>query len=411
MKTTSTILVLIIFTVLFQMVASGQCATDTVHQHLMQTDSLYARNFSILKSQVNGAIKSETVNKFHSTVYTIPIVVHVIHVGEPVGTGSNISTAQIQQAIVGLNNRFRNIIGNGVDVEIEFCLASVDPNGNQTSGINRINGTVLPRYAAHGISLFFNNCDAPSEDSVKDLSKWHVADYYNVWVVNKICQNFNGYVGYANYPNGGPYDGTVIASWAMDSLDATLAHELGHGFFLYHTFEGDGYNLNCPVDTNCTLDGDNICDTPPHKVADCGSINPCTSSGIWNNSRYNYMSYCSLKTLFTLGQKNRMRSTAIVYPRLSLLSSQGCGIVGINNINEDSIVYFYPNPFNDNLRITRNTNETLDISLYDVTSRKIFNQSFTNTTLINTEQLAKGLYLYEVRNRNRVIKKGKVVKN
>ena len=75
MKTTSTILVLIIFTVLFQMVASGQCATDTVHQHLMQTDSLYARNFSILKSQVNGAIKSETVNKFHSTVYTIPIVV------------------------------------------------------------------------------------------------------------------------------------------------------------------------------------------------------------------------------------------------------------------------------------------------------------------------------------------------
>ena len=123
------------------------------------------------------------------------------------------------------------------------------------------------------------------------------------------------------------------------------------------------------------------------------------------------MSYCSLKTLFTLGQKNRMRSTAIVYPRLSLLSSQGCGIVGINNINEDSIVYFYPNPFNDNLRITRNTNETLDISLYDVTSRKIFNQSFTNTTLINTEQLAKGLYLYEVRNRNRVIKKGKVVKD
>jgi hypothetical protein len=42
-------------------------------------------------------------------------------------------------------------------------------------------------------------------------------------------------------------------------------------------------------------------------------------------------------------------------------------------------------------------------------------QSFTKSTSINTEQLAKGIYLYEVRNnpdsyRDGVIKKGKVVK-
>ena len=31
--------------------------------------------------------------------------------------------------------------GDGVDVEIEFCLASSDPNGGSTSGINRVDGT------------------------------------------------------------------------------------------------------------------------------------------------------------------------------------------------------------------------------------------------------------------------------
>lgn len=69
-----------------------------------------------------------------------------------------------------------------------------------------------------------------------------------------------------------------------------------------------------------------------------------------------------------------------------------------------------PNPFTDKINITVKTNELLEVSLYDVTSRKIFNQSFTTSTTINTEQLAKGIYLYEVRNKDGVIKKGKVVK-
>ena len=38
-------------------------------------------------------------------------------------------------------------------------------------------------------------------------------------------------------------------------------------------------------------------------------------------------------------------------------------------------------------------------------------KEFINSISINTEQLAKGIYLYEVRNKNGVIKKGKVVKD
>lgn len=70
-----------------------------------------------------------------------------------------------------------------------------------------------------------------------------------------------------------------------------------------------------------------------------------------------------------------------------------------------------PNPFSDKITITTKTTEQLEASLYDVTSRRILNQTFTNSTSINTEQLAKGIYIYEVRNKNGVIKNGKVVKH
>lgn len=83
----------------------------------------------------------------------------------------------------------------------------------------------------------------------------------------------------------------------------------------------------------------------------------------------------------------------------------------VNENNENKIFQFYPNPFSDEINITIKTREQVDISLYDVTSRKIFTQSLTNSTTINTQQLAKGIYLYEVRNKNGVIKKGKVIKD
>jgi hypothetical protein len=71
----------------------------------------------------------------------------------------------------------------------------------------------------------------------------------------------------------------------------------------------------------------------------------------------------------------------------------------------------FPNPVNDILTITVNNNDLSEIILYDMSSRKLLKQKFTYSTSINTEQLAKGIYIYEVRNKNGVIKKGKIVKD
>jgi hypothetical protein len=362
----------------------------------MQTDSAYRNQIVTLESQVEAITQNHASNKLRSTLNTIPVVVHVIHLGEPIGIGSNITDIQIQQAIAGLNDRFRNINGLGVDVELEFCLASKDPNGNSTNGINRVDGSSVPNYSANGITPTGNPCSGAVATIIKDLSKWPVSDYYNIWVVSEICNG--GFVGYASYPVGGLYDGLVIVSTSMTSTSGTLPHEVGHGFFLYHTFNGDVGNVSCPVDTNCLIDGDRVCDTPPHKQSDCGTTNPCTSSGVWDNSRYNYMAYCPLVNRFTQGQKDRIRTTAIVAPRVSLLTSVGCGPLGINESSSTKIFSVFPNPAQTIINVKA------DIKLlgsayviYDNTGKLVLTGKITSeNTVIELDNLSDGIYFFIV---------------
>ena len=77
----------------------------------------------------------------------VPVVVHVIHSGQPVGTAPNITDAQVISQITVMNNDFRRLAGPpgfnttavGADTMIQFALAQQDPDGNPTNGINRVN--------------------------------------------------------------------------------------------------------------------------------------------------------------------------------------------------------------------------------------------------------------------------------
>jgi len=83
-------------------------------------------------------------------IYYIPVVVHVVHNGEPVGVGPNISFEQIQSQIEVLNEDFRRIRDTrgfnddpvGADTRIEFFLAAYDPEGKVLSepGVDRVKG-------------------------------------------------------------------------------------------------------------------------------------------------------------------------------------------------------------------------------------------------------------------------------
>lgn len=297
--------------------AQPGCATDEYHAYKMEHDSVYKINY-LQQLQVireSYARQRNNPNQNPQSVIHIPTVVHVIHVGEPLGTGSNIPDAQIISAMNGLNDRFRGLIDSTIDIGIDFCLATRDPNGCLTNGITRIDGSSVTNYASSGVG--FTNCGA-DQTTLLNLARWPETDYYNIYLVWNIC---SGAVGYSMGISAVPYSGIVMLSSIMVYSSTTLTHETGHGLWLSHTFAGDAGNL-CPVDNVCTWDGDGICDTPPHRTGDCGSTNPCTPNGVWDNSRYNYMSYCGNRIKFTPDQRTMMNASA--NNNTQLLASQGC---------------------------------------------------------------------------------------
>ena len=83
---------------------------------------------------------------------------------------------------------------------------------------------------------------------------------------------------------------------------------------------------------------------------------------------------------------------------------------GLNENSNLGSIKIYPNPITDFLNIENLNKIPFEIFLYDIASRKLLQQKFTDSISLNTAQLATGLYLYEVRGENGVYKKGKVVK-
>jgi gliding motility-associated-like protein len=321
----------------------GQCGADRMHRLLMEKDPDYKMAVERFELDYQHLLRNPSNITNRSTgcageARRVPVVVHVIHLaGEAIGTGSNIADAQIISAIQGLNDRWQAIIGDGAGFDFEFCLAKRSPTGQPTTGIVRVNGSGVSGYSANGLS--YGGSPGASESEIKALSTWPQSEYYNIWLVHDIG---GPVAGFAYFPNGGPLDGTVLESGYMTYGSTTLTHELGHGFALSHTFEGDNDGANCPPDNDCTVDGDRVCDTPPHKVGDCGPSNPCPGGGIWDNSRKNYMSYCGGTTRFTDGQGIRVNAAAYGGARLSLFSSEGC--IPADQATESGITRIvYPN--------------------------------------------------------------------
>ena len=70
----------------------------------------------------------------------------------------------------------------------------------------------------------------------------------------------------------------------------------------------------------------------------------------------------------------------------------------------------FPNPFSTQLTFSYADNEQAVVSLYNFLGQRVLQQTFTNYMSTNTEQLANGIYFYELRNDKVTVMKGKVLK-
>lgn len=340
MKMTKLKLVLsILFISILSVLQAQECGFDIKRAELLQ-DPAYAQLEQVAEEKIQNAIASGEAFRGNGTILTIPIVVHVLHLGEAVGVGSNISDAQIQSSIDNLNYMYRGQSPNSpIDFEIEFTLAQQDPNCNATSGVNRVNASNFPDYVANGVS--FNGGVGESEEVLKNLSLWPASDYLNIWIVTEINGNNggNGWQGYANFFNGIDSEGSVMMasvfgydpantnpSWPLNGNrdNVTVTHEIGHYMWLYHTFQGDvEVQGQCPADTIVGLNSDGCEDTDPHRreTSTCPSLNFCTFTP-WpdGNTINNIMSYYSCVDRLTNDQKTRSRA---IMGGASIVNSKG----------------------------------------------------------------------------------------
>ncbi len=305
-------LVLILGIMSFQAYSQRTCGSMNHLEMQKNLDPKLENKMRAIETFTNSVL--ENPNRVVDGIITIPVVFHVVYKSAT----ENISEAQLLSQITVLNEDFRrtntdadNTWSQASDVEIEFCLATVDPNGNATNGITRTSTTV-PN---------FTDNDNVKHNATGGKNAWPASDYLNIWVCD-----INGFLGYAQFPGGSPStDGVVIdyqyigttgtASYPFD-LGRTTTHEVGHWLNLRHIW-GDG---GCGVD-------DFVADTPESDAPNYGCSPSHVSCGTTDMVQ-NYMDYSddNCMNLFTLGQRNRMR--AIFEPggfRASLLNSNACG--------------------------------------------------------------------------------------
>jgi hypothetical protein len=281
--------------------------------------------------------KAKTDKSQNNGIITIPVVVHVIHSGQNVGFGPNISDNQVISQITAMNNDFRkvpftrgeNFNPVGADVMIQFALAKVDPNGNPTNGIDRVNLCAA--------SWSGDDVDA----KVKPQTIWDPAQYLNMWTVNF---SGSGLLGYAQFPsgsgligmpgNGGAAntDGVVSTYKAFGSADfndgtfnlqsgsnygRTMTHEVGHYLGLRHLW-GDG---DCSVDDFCADTPNSSSAGNAHYSCNLNQDSCPTSPGL--DMVQNYMNYSGddCMNIFTNDQKIRMTAVMNNSPRRTTLKT------------------------------------------------------------------------------------------
>lgn len=387
--------------------AQSHCYTNEKLTELSKTDPAAYQNIIQSKGKYNQPNGGARLNE---EIYTIPVVVHVVYHN----ASENISDETINEQIVVLNRDFMRLNddtintpgpfqGIAANCNIQFCLASFDPNGDTTNGITRT-------YTDHDTTWSLAISDQVKSSATGGADPWPANSYLNIW----ICNLQPGVLGYATMPQDGvqpPNDGLLIGyrffglgdvSSAPYNLGRTATHEVGHWLGLFHIWGDDA--------GTCSQD-DGIDDTPlqleeTYGCPDFPYTDACSPAapGIMYD---NYMDYTddNCMNIFTEGQKQVMRNV-LETKRGSILNSPA----GCNEIEplpgEIAELILYPNPGSGNFTVAINNfkgvADIMEIKVFDGLGQLIAEQNpdpaFYVSAYFNLSHLAPGCYFVQAFN-------------
>jgi hypothetical protein len=404
--------------------------------------------------------EQQALGKVQQSTYVIPVIVHVIHGGQAVGTYPNISQTQINSQINVLNADFAgtglnsgNLAATGFSVvgaantNITFCLATKDPNGLALAepGIERIS------YVAKGWSNP-TSFTSPStfqnfiNTTVKPNTIWNPAKYLNIWVTD--CSNNVGLLGYATFPAGSGLSGIPggtgsstsdgIWNWARAfgntgtllapyNKGRTATHEIGHWLGLRH-IGGDASSVSgdCNASDFCN-------DTPPQKGGANGGqygqnyggpayplhatgSNSCSAAAPNGDMFMNFMDYTddAFMYMFTPGQATRMQTAMQNGTYRSQLTANSTSLCGATTALKDldvseNVFTIYPNPVKGVVTLTYGGNTPLNVLINNSLGQLVFTENFNDGSgkyKIDLSNFPSGVYFVTLKNANeKVIKR------
>jgi len=359
---------LLTFLVLFSInsAAQHQCFSE----HHLENNSALNKAY---QNKIAKILEERDLNRSSDNLglITIPVVVHILHNAD----AQNISDAQIFSQIDVLNTAFNMeapwitaIYPQAADMDIQFVLANIDPDGNTTNGITRTFTSVGIFNISPDEPLDFPENTYMKLDSEGGKDAWPSDAYLNIWVIN--CQYY--IKGFGSLPGtidpsldgivmnykyfGNIETGTTYVNYAEGK---SCVHEVGHWLDLRHVFA----NNDCAIN-------DGLADTPAQEnfhFSCAAPIDECGNTLMLEN--YMQYTYDQCQMVYTEDQKTVMRSNFLAGGlRESILTSNGY----LNNdLSKIHGTFWHDNNLNGDIDANESRYSNVLIKLYNCNNQLI----------------------------------------